>query len=253
MSKKSKLLIAEAREYRKLGDKENTLALLHQAIEDDSTDLVAHYLLAAIYYELRSVEASHEYCDKVLNIDPLYKEALELKAIIHEKQEEYSLSEKYFLKGLEIDSGFHNARYNLINLYYYKIKDYEKTAYHCEWMLKNRDSERLAYSKQKRMKVAEIWYLQINNIYVSSLIKLKLYQKAIDAIKDQVDFCMTFVTYFPGFFHAEDEQIYKLYYLLKDNEGILEYKNKMVNEYGISNRDLEDFEKEAQNGELRAL
>lgn len=253
MKRKIKILFENVRVSKEMGNIEEAIAYLHQIIEEDETNVMAYYLIANFYFELQNTETSIEYCDRALTIDPLYKEALELKAIIYEKQNEDLKAEEYYLKALEVDANFHNARNKLIHLYFYKIKNYEKTNIHCNYMLKNRDVERNEYKKKEKIKVAEHWFLLTTNIYASSLIKSKQYLEAINVIKEVVSFSRTYVDYFPGFFHAEEEQIYKLYYLMKDEKGMEESRNILIDECGFPEEELLDFEKEAEEGQLRTL
>ena len=253
MKRKIKTLFENVRVSKEMGNIEEAIAYLHQIIEEDETNVMAYYLIASFYLELRETETSIEYCDRALAIDPLYKEALELKAIIYEKQNEVLKAEEYYLKALDVDPNFHNARVKLIHLYYFKMKNYEKTNFHCDYMLKNRDVERNEYKKKDKIKIADNWFLLTANIYASSLIKSKQYLEAINVIKEEVSFSRTYVDYFPGFFHVEEEQIYKLYYLLKDEKGMEESRNTWVNEYNFPEEHLLNFEKEAEEGELGTL
>jgi tetratricopeptide (TPR) repeat protein len=83
LSKKTKDLLTSAQIQRKLGKLDEALVFIHQAVENEPNQVIPYYLLATTYLEAGENEIAEQYCDQALQIAPLYKEALELKAILY--------------------------------------------------------------------------------------------------------------------------------------------------------------------------
>jgi tetratricopeptide (TPR) repeat protein len=245
-------LLKEAKNFRKQKEFAEALAILHRVVNDKPNDAIYKYLLASTYFEADNMEMAKEYAHEIIQNDPNYKEAYELSGLINFKEEKYIEAEKEFIKALEIDPLFHNARYNLILLYFKQLKNYEKVEIHCKFMLANRDTDRNSLSQRQKHKIFMEWGAVAMGGVWYALAKQKKYSEAIDAIKEYIEFSMSTEKHVRLSQYANEySDIYKFYYLMGDKKNQEEYKKYFLDLFkdvgGIDETCFERYEKWADD------
>jgi len=159
-------------------------------------------------------------------------------------QEEKRIKDELEKNPLDIRS-----RFNLIMLYY-NNRDYQNAIDNCEFMLKNcvdRNIDNLKkYTKKEKNKLMD-WLGSIESVYIKSLAKLEQYEKALNALKEEIELCKHIVDYFEGFYGGEEIQIYKLAILLNKKEEKEQMKKKLIEVYHMSSEQMKKIEEEALN------
>ena len=242
--KELKKKIAEARQYREFAQYTEAIALLHQ-ITTEYPEAKYYYLLAATYYESRETEPALLYSDEALKINNAYKEVYWLKAKIYENEKKYKQAEQMYLKALEIDIDYFEARIGLVDLYWKKEKDYEKTIQQCEFVFSRYDS--FSFNKEE-MKEKFKW---LGALYIDSkesYIHFKKYDDAIRLINRYKE-VMNFIDDGDEYtLVSEDRHLYKLYYII-GNKEMLEQQQKLLQEhYKFSNTKIIGLQKDAVQG-----
>lgn len=242
--KELKTKIAEAQHYRQFAQYAEALALLHQ-ITAEYPEAQYYYLLAATYYESGKAEAAWQYLDEALKINPAYKEVYWLKAKIYENQKQYKQAEQMYLKALEIDMDYFEARIGLIDLYCKKQKDGEKTIQQCEFVISRYNS--FAFNKEE-MKEKFKWlgavYIELKESYIhckrykDAIRLINRYKEVMNFIDDGDEYTLV----------SEDRHLYKLYYII-GNKEMLEQQQKLLQEhYKFSNTKIIGLQKDAVQG-----
>jgi tetratricopeptide (TPR) repeat protein len=241
--KELKSLLRKAKECRNEGRYPETLSILHQIVAEYPKD-VYYYLLASTYFEVREIEPALEYADKALEINDKNKEACELKGIIFEKEEEWEKAEEMYLKALEIDYDFFEARSHLLTLYFQKQKRYEDTIKQCEFVLSYRKFDATTH---KVINENFKWIGFFCCCYISYIL-LQRYEDAITLILKYKDVQEKAKILTGRWLHYEDELLYKLYWVTNNKEGIEAYRDRWLNFYEMEKEQLDIWEKEAMNG-----
>jgi tetratricopeptide (TPR) repeat protein len=237
-------LLLKAKKCRDYGEMAEAIAILHQIVNQYPED-VYYYLLASTYFESRESESALEYADRTLEINDKNKEAYELKGIIFEKAEEWEKAEEMYLKALEIDYDFYEARDHLVQLYFWKQKRYEDTIKQCKFVF---SYKKFDFSTRKKLCDSLTWEVSFSFPLYASLIHSHQYEEAIKVllklkkIEDEAGVSGDYNQ------HTTDEILYKLYFITNNPEGIKEYRNIWLSYYKIKGDEFEKWEKEAMNG-----
>jgi len=249
--RETKLLLIEAKHYRDTDDFPNALAHLHRIINEHPKNDQYSYLLASTYFEAKELEAAKKYAERTLEINASSKEAWELKGMINQEEKQYTEAEKCYLQALEIDSNFYKARVKLLELYFSYLNDYPKTEEHCEYLLEHQDPDRMEKTKKEKTKITEQWFFQTIRTSKLALIKQKKYKQAIERVKEEIKFFKSFVKInHPSYFVADEFDIYKLYYLDKDEENLIKYKEYLNEKYDMDEERYKFLESGADRGKF---
>ncbi|WP_367866936.1 tetratricopeptide repeat protein [Pedobacter sp. WC2423] len=232
------VLLLEARAYRDMRNYAGALEDLHQIVNAVTDNVVYTYLLASTYLEAENTEAARLYADKAITIQANYKEAIELLGLINEAEEKFEAAEGCYLKCLEIDPNFDNARFLLVQLYsnYFfpkRLGEYqdgyieffnvpEKVAKHATYLLEKNIVDLDKLTKKKTRELSKFCLLTFRLLSVA-LYKLRKYEDCIQCLKKQIEFSSLHTKLFPGFFINEETNIFKLYHLLGNEEKKKEY------------------------------
>lgn len=231
--------LKDAKEYRDSLDLDNAIAILHQVTNKYPKDNY-FYLLAATYLEAGEVDSALEYADKALEMNNQNKEAYELKGFIFEEQNSLEEAESMYLKVLEIDYDYYDVREKLVELYLEQER-YEDVIKQCEFVL---SYKKFDFSTQKNLIESTGWKGFI--IYLCRAhIHLKQYEEAIKNLLRYKELEIQAGVYGEYDFFNTDSKLYKLYLLAKNEDGIAEYKNLLLNHYELSEDDLKKVESEA--------
>ena len=243
------LLLAEAKVYRDNWQFDQAIANLHQIVNNNPQEEKYKYLLASTYLEARNTEAALRYADELLELNTSNKEAYELKGLAYEAEKKYEEAEKNYIKAIQIDPLFINARYNLIQLYsnvffpnrytsyepgYKEIyKDPDFVIKHSNILLEQIQKK---IDGNKKLSKLEKRDLEIRHGFTSRLLSIALYKKeeyreCINILENSIKHRSSNTKTFPGFFINDEINIYKLYYLLNDQIGMNEYGNRMREGY----------------------
>jgi len=244
MNKKElKKKLSEAKQYRYYAQYAEALAILHQIVAE-YPEVVYYYLLASTYYESGESEPTLQYTNAAIEVNPQYKEAYELKGLVYEKAEDYTQAEQMYLKALEIDPGFMNSRKQLIDIYYFKQERYEDVIEQCnQFPLKYKFEtykDKIPYYMQ--------WFTPYNIRLHSSYILLNKYLEAIKVLNEYKEVLHFYYENENYTLADTDEILYKLYFLLKDGQGLSEIKDKYKNYYKVNDRYIQAIEKDADQG-----
>ena len=233
-------LLVEAKYYRDNRQFAEALATLHRLSAKYPDHVSLLYLLASTYYESGNENEAIVYCNKAIEKDNLCKEAYELKGILLKRKGDYAESEKNLLHTLELDPDMHQARKHLIGLYYFYLKEYEKSEEHCVYMLRHRDPDRDSMPKRKKAKVLD-WILLISNMYLSTLIQLKKYREGAELWENLMAFSLS-LTDDPSIYLSEHSKMYLLYYIAGDEENRKKKYGYLREFYGISEAEIKEDE-----------
>jgi tetratricopeptide (TPR) repeat protein len=237
--------LSTARFHREYGQYPEALAILHQVVNEYPEDKY-YYLLASTYFESGEQELALEYADKTLEINISNKETYELKGLIYEKQEELKQAENMYLKALDIDPDFFNARDKLIYLYYLKEKNYEKTIHQCDLVF---SKYRFEIYKDNNPSILFQYFLTFGDVFYKSYIHLNRYEDAIKILLEKKRVINYIVKGNENYILSSDDAIlYKLYCILKDEKGIAEMKVRWKNYYQVSDSYISGMEKDAVQG-----
>lgn len=237
-------IVTELRKAKKCRDRfdDEAISILHQITNKYPQDNY-FYLLASTYLEAGSIDTALEYADKTLKINDKNKEAYELKGIIFEEQKKIEEAEKMYLKALDID--FYEPRNRLVELYL-EQKRYDDVIRQCEFVLSYKEFD---FSTQKKLIESTAWEAFVLRLSMA-YIKTEQYNDAIRSIlkyKELETQAGVFDKY--GLFDS-DVDLYKLYLLTNNVEGITGYRDLLLNHYEISEDDLKIIEKEASKKKI---
>lgn len=232
------VLLLEARAYRDMRNYAGALEDLHQIVNAVPDNVVYSYLLASTYLEAQNTVAARLYADKAITIQANYKEAIELLGLINEAEEKFEAAEGCYLKCLEIDPDFDNARFLLVQLYsnYFfpkRIGEYqdgyfeffnvpEKVVEHATFLLEKNLVDLDKLTKKKKLELAKFCLLTSRLLSIA-LYKLGRYEDCIHCLQKDIEFSSSYNKLFPGFFINEETNIFKLYHLLGNEEKKKEY------------------------------
>jgi|GEM_PF-1035591 len=246
MNKKElKTKLSKAKEYRKYARYAEAMAVLHRIVAE-YPEAQYYYLLAATYLEVGEDDIALQYLNEALDRDSNSKEAYELKGKIYENRKDYEQAEQMYLMALKIDPDFIEVRDSLVDLYWHKIKNYEKTIEQCEFVFKRHNS--YTFLKEE-MKEKDRWFSRFYNPAKCSYLQLQRYD---DAIKLMNRYKYVMKNYLPGdedyMLSDEDQILYKLYYLKGDEINQKELTIKFKEYYRMSDKFLRSMEKDAEEG-----
>lgn len=246
MNKKElKIKLGEAKYYRNHARYADAIALLHQIVEA-YPETKYFYLLGGTYLEAGENDLALQYLDEALAIDPTYKNAYELKAKAYENKKEYLLAEQMYLKALDIDPDFFNARDSLVDLYWHKLKDYAKTIEQCEYVY---NRQHIYTFPKEEFPKKDRWF----SAFYPALRKSYLVEKRYDDLLKVFDRKKYIMDHYMGgeedlLFSSEDRILYKLYYLWDNQEKLNELTLKFKEYYHVSNKFLQSMQKDAEQG-----
>jgi tetratricopeptide (TPR) repeat protein len=239
--------LADAKNFRDFSYYAEALTLLHQIVNEYPTAM-HYYLLAGTYFESGEADPALEYADEALKVDPKYKNAYDLKARAYEWDKKYPEAEQMYLKALEIDPDFFDARNGLVDLYWHKTKDYEKVIEQCEWIFSQYDSFTFI---ENEFKVKFRWLGAFYSPAQESYIYLKKYKEAIKLI---LRYKYIITNYFPpkgddeGTLVEEDVCLFKLYYLLGLKDELEQQQKYYQQKYNASDNEINSMKKDAEQG-----
>lgn len=220
------------------------MALLHLIVKN-YPEAIYYYLLASTYYESGEAELALQYADTALTVDSDYKEAYELKGLIYEKEENYPQAEQMYLKALMIDPDFMTVREHLIDIYFFKQERYEDTIVQCNLFP---DKYKFEAYKEKAPRFLT-WTTLYKARMSCSYIYLKNYREAIKVINEYIEVIHFYFGEKEEYtLSDEDAILYKLYYLLKDRDGLARMKKKWKEYYEVGDKYLYSMEKDAEQG-----
>lgn len=222
-------LISEAKAYKEQGRFEDVLANLHQVVNRCPDEPKYKYLLASTYFEAENDEVALIYAQELIDENRSTKESLELLGLIHFKEKKYPESEAYFKQALVIDPEFHNARMNLINLYF-ETENYVGVEENAKYMLSHRDINRNTLPAREKYKILFSWYISVISSLIHALAKQAKYEEAIIYTEDQIQFYQSSIKR-PKIEESIGEygKIYKFYYLMGDKQKIEDCKENIKN------------------------
>ncbi|KPE51118.1 tetratricopeptide repeat protein [Chryseobacterium indologenes] len=243
-------LLQKISNQKMFGETEKAIANLHLLNNEFPKEKKYLALLASAYWDADSADAAEEYCNKALEIDPDYSEAIELKGLIAEKQGNDDLAEHYYKESTEKKAPFKMGYLRLV-LLYYKQERYEEAIQEAEFLIDNFDTGRNEYSEEDQRKIVSQWLgLTYIRLY-SSLIHTGQYEKAIEKINEFIAFRSNYVKD-PYQFLTEDEILFKLYHCTGDAEKMKESENKMLNHYMVPSNIVSSMKKDAEQGYLES-
>lgn len=232
------ILLLEARAYRDMRNYADALEDLHQVVNAVPNNVVYTYLLASTYLEAQNTEAARLYADNAIALLANYKEAIELLGLINEAEEKFEEAEACYLKCLEIDPNFDNARFLLVQLYsnrffskrlgeyqqgYFEFFNVpEKIVEHATYLLEKNLIDLDKLTKKRKMELSKFCLLTFRLLSIA-LYKLGRYEDCIHCLLRQIEFSSIHNKLFPGFFINEETNIFKLYHLLGNEEKTKEY------------------------------
>lgn len=220
-------LMSEAKLYKEHGQFEDALANLHQVVNRCPDEPKYKYLLASTYFEAENDEAAKVYAQELIDENKTIKESLDLLGLIHFKEKKYPESETYFKQALAIDPEFHNARMNLIKLYF-EAKDYIGIEENAKYILSHRDINRNTWSAREKYKILFSWYIPVISALIHALAKQAKYKEAIIYTEDMIQFYQSSLKR-PKIEESIGEfgNIYKFYYLMGDKQKMEECKENI--------------------------
>lgn len=244
-------LLQKISNQKMFGEADKAIANLHILNIEFPKDKKYLALLASTYLDVNSIDTAEDYCNKALDFDPDYSEAFELKGLIAEKKGDDETAEKYYKESISKQPSFKVGYLRLI-LLYYKLGRYDDTIREAEYLLDNFDTNRNEYSEEDQRKIFAQWLSLAYIRLYSSLIETKQYQKAVDRIIDFVSFRSNYVKD-PYQFISEDELLFKLYYLLGDDEKLTQLNTKWLDHYQISAESIEAMKKDSDQGYILTI
>ena len=238
--------LSEAKQYRYYAQYAETLAILHQIVAE-YPEAVYYYLLAATYLEAGEKDLAMQYLDEALNIDTNHKEAYELKAKVYESEKKYNEAEQMYLKALEIDPDFFNARKGLVDLYFKKEKNYEETIQQCEFVFNRYELETF---NEYELKIKYDWFISFKNPLYSAYVYKGRYNDAIRVLNRDKEVIKEYIGKGKDSYTlaSQDRILYKLYYLLKSESKLNEFRERWKNYYRMSDSYILGLEKDAEQG-----
>lgn len=236
-------LFQEAYNYRNNYDYPNALATLHRLDTKYPKNILINYLLASTYLESHNIDPALNYCNKVLKLNIINKEALELMGIILKREKKYLEAEEYLLKALEQDTQMYTTRMHLASLYYFLLKNYDKGNEQCEYILTHQYTNRDNFTKKDKVKILS-WLLDLTSLYRWGLIMQKRYLAAADILNYDILFTAGINDTLP--YEVDEIMLYQLYYLSLDNEKIEQQKERLRELYNIQESEFELFQKNAK-------
>lgn len=222
------------------------LAILHQLNTEFPQEIKYVGLLASTYWAAGEKDTAKEYCYKALELDANCEFIYELLGIIAEEGEtNIPLAKQHYLKALELNPDFAQAREKLM-LIYYEEKDYQATIQECMYLISNNNLKPDYTPRQKRGVWMEWLFMAYTRLW-ESMILTKEYQQAIFYILQYVDLRRPEIED-PYFFDNEERILFKLYYLLQNKDKVAEYRDKWLNFYKIPLDHIISMEKDTDQG-----
>lgn len=240
-------LLSKAKRCRSYGDYADALALLHQVVEN-YPEPIYYYLLASTYYESGESEIAIQYADIALLKNPEYKEVYELKGMIYDNDKDYALAQQMCLKALKIDPEFINVRKLLIGMLAEQGR-HENVIAECALFPEKYKFE--AYKDKAPHFFVEFMFYE--TMLENSYIHLKQYQNVIQVVKEYIEVFRFYHNKENYSLADSDKLLYKLYYLLKDRDGMLMVKKKWKEYYKVNDEYIHSLEKDAEQGYLTTV
>lgn len=234
-------LLKKANNERLFGETAEALAIYHRIYNEYPDNIDYLGLLASTYYEEKEYDVALEYCDKADTIDPDNANVLDLRGLIAYDKGDKKLAEEYYRKALKKEPLLIGCRLKLIRMLFEQER-YENVVEECRFVLKNNDADRENYPIKEKTQLFVSYLYDVYSSLWRALVHLKEYKEAISVIHEYVKSCSTTVKD-PYFFDREDDLLYKLYYLISDEENIAKYTDRWRNHYTMSEKYVESKKK----------
>jgi len=244
MNKKdSKRLLFQLKNYEEFAKFSDCFYILHQ-LANQYPNVTFFQEIAQTYYSNRNLDTLLNHIENTILSHPEYKKfCLLIKGLIYEEQEKLNDAEKMYLKALDIDYDYFDARNQLIKLYFYKNKRYQETIKHCELVFSYKNFDLI---DKKNYSSTFKWLYSLWNPLFESYIYTDQYMKAIKIIEHKKQ---TLDIFFKGNyednFYDENIILFKLYYLLKDQKKSKELIYILKNYYKVSDEFIQGMKKDA--------
>lgn len=240
MSEKEELLLTEADFYRTNFQFPKAISRLHQLVELSPKNEQYRYLLAATYMQAKNMQAAINTANELLAINPDNKEAIDLLGLIATEEKRYTDAESYFLKALDLDPAYFDARLHLIELYFKYLRNDEALETHAKYMLEYQDVDRDTYPQKKLIKVASNWLYLTLFALMQCLGRQHKFEEAIEIVRYKIQLNEKTIRRYKSLDSINDYgYIYKFYYLMRDNENLEKFKKEYQEVLGRSTEDCQ--------------
>lgn len=207
-----------AKSYYYQNNTEETIRLLKSCLEKEPENQEASLFLGRIYYDLNEFEQCYN-IEKNLKEDDCNPEVLNFIGLLKSKKAEYEAASQYFLRATRLSPSENEYLFNLANNYY--LAGQWKDAKKFYNLVLSRNPE----DKQCRYALAKLYYME------------KQYNRALEILPEDlfearnlkaIILCET------GYYSAARHEICDLLKQQPDNEKLLDCKNKIDKELGIT-------------------
>ena len=246
--KEVKRLLNKANEERLYGDPAEALAMLHRLNNEFPNNITYLGLLASTYYGVKEYDVALEYCDKADTVEKDNPNTLDLRGLIAYEKGDKIATEEYYRKALDKEPLLVGCRLKLIRLLF-EEKRYNEVVDECRFVIKNNDPDKENYPEKEKRGLYIKYLYDIYSCLWRSLVYLRRYQNAISIIHEYIASRSAYIKD-PYFFDREDDLLFKLYYLIGDEEGIIKYTDRWINHYQMSEKYVASKKKDVEQGYL---